>query len=116
MDRHELDRRDTEVEQVRDRRLAREAGVRAAQVLPDAGMAHREAPHVGLVDDRLLERPAGLAIIAPVEALVDDHAAGHRGGRVLVVDLEVGVLVLGIGDVGQGVRCAQSTPPSIALA
>ena len=50
VDRHQLDRRDAEPTQVVDRGLAREARVRAAQVLRDVWMERRESLHVQLVD------------------------------------------------------------------
>ena len=54
----QLDRGDAERGEVLDRRLRRQAGVGAAQVLADVLVAAGEALHVQLVDDGLVPRPA----------------------------------------------------------
>ena len=54
VDGHELDRRDAQVGQVLDHAGVRERGVRAADVLRDAGVRHGQALDVGLVDHRLV--------------------------------------------------------------
>ena len=72
-----------------DRLRVREARVRALDLLRDARHPLREALHMGLVDDRLLERHArrGHASSPQSNDAVDDDAAGHRGRGVGVVAL-----------------------------
>ena len=82
----QLDGRDAERRQVADRRRMGEAGVRAAQLLGDVRVAHREALDVRLVDDRLVQRPARRAVRRPVEVRVDDDRARHERRAVGVVD------------------------------
>ncbi len=103
VDREQLDRRHPEILQVGDGRLAGQARVGPAEILAHGRVQPGEALDVGLVDDRLVPRPPRRPVALPVEAGVDDHAARHGRRRVLVVELEVGVRVLGVGDVGQGV-------------
>ena len=92
--RQQLDRGHAERAQVGDRGLGGEAGVGAAQVLADLGVQAREAAHVGLVDDRLVQRDVGAAVALPVEARVDHHGLRDRAGVVLVVGHEVGVVAV----------------------
>ena len=92
VDRQQLDRRHPERLEMLDRGLGGEAGVGAAEVLAHAGMAHREALDVGLVDDRLVHRRVGTAVLLPLEAIVDDDALGDRDRGVLLVGLEVRVV------------------------
>ena len=73
--REQLDRRDAEVLEIGDRRRMREARVGAAQLLRHVGVELREALHVGLVDDGVVERDAGLARVTPVERVVLHVAA-----------------------------------------
>ena len=54
-----------------DDRVGGEPEVRAPQVLGHAGVAHRHAPHVGLVDDGAVPRGAGAPVVAPREGRVD---------------------------------------------
>ena len=98
----QLDRGHAEVLEVLERRLGGQPGVGAAQVLADVGVGHGEALDVRLVDDRVRERGPRRPVALPVEGVVDHDRLGHRGGVVLVVGLEVGVLVA-VGDVGQDV-------------
>ncbi len=86
MDRHQLDRGDTEALQVLDRRLARKPRVRAAQRLRNLRMGLCEAFHVQLVDDRLAPRRARRAIVAPTERGIDDFAARHSGRIVPAIE------------------------------
>ena len=76
--REQLHRRDAERGQVLDGRVGGEAGVGAAQILAHAGMPLREALDVQLVDDGLVPRGLERPVALPVEAGVDDDAAGHR--------------------------------------
>ena len=92
VDRQQLDRRHPERLEVLDRGLGGEAGVGAAEVLAHAGMAHREAPDVGLVDDGLVHRRVGTAVLLPLEAIVDDDALGDRDRGVLLVEHECRVV------------------------
>ena len=80
--RHQLDRRDTELLQVRDHGRVRETEVLAAQVFRHFGMALRKALDVRLVNDRVAPGHARRAILAPVERAIDDAALGHTGSAV----------------------------------
>ena len=65
--------------QVLDCRLGGEPGVGAAQHVWDLRVAHREAPHVRLVDDGPAPASGRQAVIAPVELGVDNDALRNRG-------------------------------------
>ena len=68
----------------------REAGVGAAQPGRHLRVGHRHAPHVGLVDHRLVQRDVRAGVTLPVEGLVDDHRLRHeRGAVALVAGVEV---------------------------
>ena len=71
--RHQLDRGDAEVGEVLDDAGCAIAGVGAADVLGDAGVRHRQALDVRLVDDRLVVLVPRRPVVAPVEEGVDDH-------------------------------------------
>ena len=117
VDRQQLDRGDAEMMQVGDRGVRRKPGIRAAQILADVGMAHREALHVGLVDHGVGERNPRRTIALPEERVVDHHRLRHRGRVVLVIGLEVGVARSPVGTYGSTLAsCDQSTTPSIAFA
>ena len=64
----------------------REAEVLAAQFRRHRRVTHRQSLDVRLVDHRLVQRRARQAVVAPVEARVDDDGARHVGSRVGVVD------------------------------
>ena len=81
VDRQQLDRGHAERLEVLDRRLRGQAGVGAAQVLAHAGVAHREALDVRLVDHRLVHRRVRRPVVLPVEAVVDDHATWGSRAR-----------------------------------
>ena len=95
VDRQQLDRRHPERSQVRDRPVRGEPGIGAAQILAHIRVALREPLHVRLVDHRLVPRRAEQPVALPVERRIDDHALRDRGGVVLVVGLEVGVVAAG---------------------
>ena len=116
VNRQQLDRGDAEVAEVRDRRLGREAGVRAAQVLAHARVLLRESLHVHLVDDRVVPRRRRRPVVLPVEARVDDDALRDRVRVVLVVELEIGVVVAGSARTAATFACCHCTGPSIAFA
>ena len=59
VDRHQLDGGDAERGEVLDDRRVGHRRVRAADLLGDVRVADRHAPHVGLVDDRLVHRVRG---------------------------------------------------------
>jgi len=72
---------------VLDHRGVRDAGVRAADLLGDLRVEHRQALDVGLVDDALVVLVARGPVVAPVEERVDDDRV-HRVTHVVVgVDL-----------------------------
>ena len=95
MDRHQLDRRDPEREQVVDDRVVGHGPKGSADAFGDARMNDGEATNVALVDHRPV--PGGLrrAILAPGERGVDHHALRHRPGAVPRVDQQV---LLGVPD------------------
>ncbi len=103
VDGHELDRGHAETREVRDRGIAREARVRAAQLVAHVRVEPREALHVRLVDDGVLPGRARRAVALPVEPAVDDDALRDRRGRIGLVDAKVGVRAR-VGDVRQRVR------------
>ena len=88
--RQQLDGGDAEVLEVLDERRVGHAGVGAAQLLGDVGVADRRPLDVHLVDDGVVPRGAQRPVAVPVEERVDDDAAGDEGRRVVVVAL-VGV-------------------------
>ena len=77
VDRHQLDGRHAERAEVLDDGRVGERGVRAADVVGDVGMEHRQTPDVGLVDDRLVHLVTRRAVVGPVEERVADHRARH---------------------------------------
>ena len=79
MDRQQLDRADAEVLEVADHGVAAEAGVRAALVLGDLVVQLGVALDVQLVDDRVPPAGEQVVVALPVELVVDDDRAGHRG-------------------------------------
>ena len=88
-----LDRGDPQLLEVADGRGMGQAGVAAAQRLRHLAVQLGEAAHVRLVDDRLAPRRLGRPVVAPVEAIVDDHALRDARGAVALVDRQVGLLV-----------------------
>ena len=95
VDRQQLDGGDAERAEVRERRLGREAGVRAAQVLPHTGVRAREPLHVHLVDDGVGPRRRRRPVVLPVEVGIDDDALRDRRRVILTVRDEIGVRVAG---------------------
>ncbi len=81
----QLDRGDTQPQQVVDEGRVGQAGIRAAQLGWHAGMQARRALDVHLVDERLREGATREVVCAPVELGVDDDAARHVGCGVAVV-------------------------------
>ena len=82
---HELERGDPELAQVLDDRGVRDGRVGAANLLRNVGVRHREALHVGLVDDARAVGGARRAVALPVEVGVDDDAEHGVRRRVEVV-------------------------------
>jgi hypothetical protein len=92
----QLDRRDAELRQVRNRRFRRDATERPAEVVADERVSHRESLDVRLVDHRLVPGDTGAKqlVVLPVERLVDDDGLGDGGRVVPVVAGEVGVVAV----------------------
>ena len=89
--RQQLDGGDAEVLQVVDDDRVTEAGVRPAQLLGDPVVQLGEALDVQLVDGGVAPPRADLAVVAPVEVVVDHDAAGDvRRGVALVAPLRGG--------------------------
>ena len=84
--RHQLDRGDAEILEVRDRGRVGDAGVRAADLLGYVGMGHRQTLDVRLVDHRLVVLVLGVPVAAPVEERGDDHRQHVVAQAVLVVE------------------------------
>ncbi len=85
--RHEFDRGDAELHEVLDDHRVPDPGVRSAQVLGQLRVPHRQTLDVGFVDDRLVVRDVGEAVVAPVEVGVHDDGLGHERRRVERGDL-----------------------------
>ena len=75
-----------------DHRRVAERGVGAADLVGDAGVGHRQALDVGLVDDALVVLVPRRAVVAPVEERVD-HDREHG-----VAEGVVGVELLGLAE------------------
>ena len=73
VDGHQLDRGDTEIDQMLDRGRVGQARVGAPELVGHVRMQLREALDVGLVDDRVGERRQGMGVVAPVEVVCRDH-------------------------------------------
>jgi hypothetical protein len=86
---HQLDRRDTELLQMLDRRFRRQRFVGAAQRLGDVGMLLRETLDVHLVDDRLVPRRTRRTIVAPSERRIDDCGQCCEGRIVTHVERQI---------------------------
>ena len=80
--REQLDGGDAQVAQVGDSGIVAQAGVGAAQLGRDVGVAHGEALDVDFVDDRVRVAVPGPLIVVPAELRVDNQAAGHVPGGV----------------------------------
>ena len=87
--RQQLDRGDAEVLEVGDHRRRGEPGVGAAQLRRQIRMAGGEPLDVELVDDRVVERGVGAAVVAPGKGAVDDDPLGHAPGVVLLVPHQI---------------------------
>jgi hypothetical protein len=110
LDRQQLDRRDTELQQVLDGRGVAEARVRAAQRRRDAGQPPGEPLDVGLVHDGVRERNVRRRVPRPVERTAGDDAVRHEGRRVAPV-ADIGVAREALVDgVAEGLR-PQVQPP-----
>ena len=80
--RQELDRGHPEVAEVLERRVRREPGVGAAQVVPHPLELPGETLHVQLVDHGLRPGPTEAHVALPVEGPVDHDTVRDRGGGV----------------------------------
>lgn len=78
--RHQLDRGDAQLRQMGDDLRVREPRVRTAQPLGQAGVKHRQALDVRLVDHRAVVVRTGTAVVTPVEVRID-HDRAHRVRR-----------------------------------
>ena len=87
--RQQLDRRDPEIEEVLDHRIAAEPEIRAAQMLGHLGMQLRHPFDVALVDDRAIPRHAQRPVIFPGERGIDDDALRNAAGAVVGIGLEI---------------------------
>ena len=91
MDGHQLDGRDAEPFQVLNHGLGCQTAIGAAQLFGNVGMTFGEALDVELVDHRVAERNAEVAILFPVEVGIHHHAFLHA--RSVVVFIERQILV-----------------------
>src|SRR5678816_4174847 len=67
----------------------RQARVGAAEMFRNFVAKLAEPFYMNFVDDGLVEFPSGRVVLAPVEALVDDHGFRHVPRAVAVVALQV---------------------------
>lgn len=95
VDRQQLDGRDAQLHQVLDRRRMRQPGVRAPQLLGDARVQPREAPHMHLVDHRVRPRRLRAVVVRPVVVIVDHDTLRDERRRVPVVAHGVRHVLLG---------------------
>jgi len=96
--RHELDGGDAERGEVLDDRGVGDGGIRAADLLGDLRVGHRQALDVGLVDDALVVLVARRPVVPPVEVGVDDDA--EHGVRERVVGVALGGVREVVGEEG----------------
>ncbi len=104
--RHQLQGRHAQLHQVLDDRRMRERRVRAAQLVRQPRVLHREALDVGLVEHGLVVTAPGQPVVAPVEVGID-HDRGHGvRRRVQVVALVGRVEVVAVHLLAPGDRSA----------
>src|SRR4029079_6613999 len=75
--RQQLNRRDTEVEQILEHGLAAQTEVRASQLIRDVGVQARHSLYVALVDDRAIPRNAQRLVVLPGERRTAHEAFRH---------------------------------------
>ncbi len=87
MHRHQFDRRHPELRQVLQHRGMRQRRVRTPHLLRQRRVKHRQALHVGLVDDRAVVVRPRRPVVAPVEVRIDHHRSHHvrRGIHVIAL-------------------------------
>ena len=95
VDRQQLDGGHPQSEEVVDHGRVPEARVGAPQLGRHVGVAHGQAPDVGLVHQRLVPRGPRVAVVAPVEVRVGHHHPGHVRGAVEGRRRAVGVVGVG---------------------
>ena len=100
--RQQLDGGHAERLEVLERRLRREPGIRAANVLAHIRMTLRESLDVHLVDRDLVPRMLGRPVVLPVEPGIDDDALGDGAHIVLPVHVQVRV-VCTARDIGEDI-------------
>ena len=86
VDRQEFDCGHAQICDVIDHLRRHHSRERAAEMLRHAGMAHRIAAHMGLVDDRALPRRLRLALLAPGKGGIDNTAFRHVTRTVAFVE------------------------------
>src|SRR5207248_859051 len=69
--------------------LTGQAEICAPLVLGYVGVAHTDALHVRLVDDRFAPWHRGCPVVAPVELIVDDNRFGYAPRRIVDVACQV---------------------------
>src|SRR5690606_25855174 len=89
----QLDGGDAETGEMFEDRVARHAEECPAQFFRNAGVAHRHAAYMGLVNDCFRPWPTDRGIARPVEVRVLHHALHREGGAVALVEGKVGRLV-----------------------
>jgi hypothetical protein len=89
MNGHQLDGRDAEVQQVVDRGVGRQRLVGAADALGQPRLQHGEPADVHLVDDGLVPRRAGRAVVTPGERGIDNGRERRERRAVPGVQREV---------------------------
>ena len=112
----QLDRGDAELLEVLERRLGREAGVRAAQVLAHVRVQLREALHVHLVDDRLVPRLIRAAGRPPSRSCGSTTTHFGIASASSSSSSSRSASSSALGTYGSTFAASQSTGPSIAFA
>ncbi len=88
MNGQQLYRGDTEMPEILDAGRMREAGIGAAKVFGDVGIANAEPFYMRLVDHRIGQRCLRSGIVRPVEGIVNYDRLGYAERAVLVVNFE----------------------------
>ncbi len=92
VDRQQFHRGHAKLLEIVDGKLGADGRVGAAELLGNIRAKLGEAFHMSLVNHRAMQRRRELAVAAPVEVIVHDHAFRHPESIVALVDGEVGIL------------------------
>ena len=93
VDRHQFDRRDTQIGEVLDDHRMSEPRVRAAQFLRNSGVRRGHTLDVRFVDDRLVIRTLRRVVGRPIEERVDDDGRHRMAERIMLGERDGGGFV-----------------------